>query len=68
MTHGAWEWSQEVRPVPGQNWFAGGEPVVTQNNIGGKAVGNEEREAPAGVVPATIGTVCGMAAMGVIPG
>jgi len=42
-----------VRLVVGQNGFAGGEPVVAQNDIRMEAIGNSQREA--GVVTAIVG-------------
>jgi len=42
--HRAQSGSQEARPIDGQNGFAGGEPVVAQNDIGSEAVGNGERK------------------------
>ena len=52
VVHDTWKRSQEVRSVVGQNGFAGGEPVVTQNDVRGKAIENQKREA--GVVATII--------------
>jgi hypothetical protein len=42
--NGAWKGFQQARLVIDQDGFAGYEPVVPQSEIGGKAVGNNERE------------------------
>jgi hypothetical protein len=45
--YGAQKGFYQARPIIDQDGFAGHEPVVTQNEIGGKATGNEGREAGA---------------------
>ena len=43
--NGVWEGFQQAGLIISQDRFSGRKPVDTQNEIRGKAIGNEEREA-----------------------